>query len=101
MGRPSVTPGTGSNNARAHGDAAERDHGGREGGPRTAEVGMMTSLVLSLTRIEEGLDQRRPHPALEPGFDAAVASFEEQAQRQRTGRRGRRQGGECPQAGLA
>ena len=37
----------------------------------------------TLREIEEGLDQWRPHPALEPGFDAAVAPFEEQAQRQR------------------
>ena len=68
---------------RAHGDAAERDHGGREerpahGGGRDDDL-----LGAQLDEIEEGLDQRRPHPALEPGFDAAVAPFEEQAQRQR------------------
>lgn len=44
---------------------------------------MMTSLVLSLTRSRKGWISGGPTRALEPGFDAAVAPFEEQAQRQR------------------
>ena len=66
-----------------HGGRAERDHGGREEGPAHGGGRDDDLLRAQLDEIEEGLDQRRPHPALEPGFDAAVASFEEQAQRQR------------------
>ena len=54
-----------------------------EANPGVTVKGTYDSSGKLQTQIEEGLDQRRPHPALEPGFDAAVTPFEEQAQRQR------------------
>lgn len=82
LGRPSVTPGTGSNAAHMAMPPSATTGAARErpahGGGRDDDL-----LGAQLDEIEEGLDQRRPHPALEPGFDAAVAPFEEQAQRQR------------------